>query len=228
MKIEPPIDLRCYMVAIGEAHQQMAEWTVPLVEKHTQLSVEVVTEGDPFEMKLKLFERHQGHILFIDVDAVVRSWDWAPFDFSVFNASKDYRVNGAWMQSLEPFFPLDRCVNSGVWLAAPQHQTTFQLAQTIACTELRDHEFKLGDQSPLNAALWRKKISVNWLPLEMNYTVSPKEQENGLPNIPENVHVVHIIGNTVGTCKEANHGRKLQRVREAVDLTRRIDNRSEL
>lgn len=212
--------LKCFMIAFGDVHQKMAEWTVPLVEKHAGVKVDVLTEEGksfelkPFEMKLQLLDRHDGHVLFVDVDAIVRSWDWELFNFDMFNAARDMLVLGWLEQELGSFFPLERCYNSGVWLANSQHKPVFDLSQKILQEEMLEHPYKLGDQSSLNAALWRTRTNVNELPQTMNYPITPKQQENGLPKIPKEVRVVHICGNS---CIIPNPNRKLERVREAVE-----------
>lgn len=198
------------MVAVGEPHRRMAELTLPRAEKYLGLSIELLTEGDPFVLKLTLLERTNRPVFFIDADAVVRSWSWESFQSDSFNAVHDYPVR-TWAKELSEFFPLDRCINSGVWLASKKHRDVFLHALKLMNTEFAGYQLQLGDQTALNRALHLAGMELNLLPIEYNYQLPPYM---ALESVPADAKVVHLVGDSFDS---ANPEKKLDRVRKVVD-----------
>lgn len=149
-------DIDVYMVAIGSDHQTMAEATRPRVEKILELPVNVIEYGEPFEVKLCLLEDAQKPVLFIDCDLVLFHWDWDYFDFNCFNAAPDM-LHPCWpgTHAIQKLMPIKRfpIFNTGLWLAPPDFRSVFKLARELFYGELKDFEYRLGDQTPLNLAI---------------------------------------------------------------------------
>ena len=181
------------MVAIGDDHQEMAEFTRPRIEKILNIQVNTITEGDPFDVKLDLLNDNKNVVLFIDCDLVLFNWNWACFNFRHLNFALD-QLHPSWpgthaIQRLMPD-PKAPIINSGLWLAHPQHQPVFKLAKLLSFTDLKDFEYKLGDQTPLNLAIQLMEREVNVLPQSFNRQYMPKVTADPPPGKDFGVHLI--------------------------------------
>jgi len=187
--------VQTYMIAVGEFHQKMSELTKPRVEQCTGLTVELLTEGDPFDLKLKLLERTNKTILFVDADAVMVGWDWQAVELSRLNACYE-QIDPSWpgFEELAALFNPKTSINTGMFLATQEHRELFQEA-VKAKEELaaRNFPYPLGDQTAVNWAIHRsKKLSLNILPPKYNWQVF----RHAPSKVPEGTHVIHVVGGT--------------------------------
>lgn len=190
-------DVDVFMIAIGDDHQAMAASTVPRVEKVLGLPVNLITEGDPFAVKLSLLEDAKRPVLFIDCDLLLLGWDWDAFDPTCFNAAPDM-MHPSWpgtaaIRSLLPN-PKLHTFNSGLWLAPPSCKPLFRFASELGNGPLRDIPYKLGDQTPLNVAIQQVSARTNTLPQKFNWQLHKKTRPDPPP--PNGALGVHLVGGT--------------------------------
>lgn len=212
MRHVPPSDVRAYMIAIGPQHLRMAEETLPRVEKHSGVKVELLTEGNPFELKLKLLERSDSTVFFVDADAVMLDWSWEEFKLPGFNVCFD-QASPHWegYQHLATLFNPATSINTGMFLVSAEYRKLFKKAQQ-AFQELiqRSFPYNLGDQTALNWTLAERGNGTNLNILSQKYnwqTVSDR------PEVPEGIYLVHLIGGTIPSPTEVpNLSHKLERV----------------
>lgn len=211
-----PSNVRAFMIAVGETHQKMAEHTLPRVEKHTGLKVELITEGEPFTAKLNLLERSTKAVFFVDTDAVMFDWSWEEFQLPGFNVCFD-DVSPAWAghQHLATLFNPATSINTGMMLVSQEYRGLFQEALLYrARLEQKKFPYMLGDQTALNLAISETHTRVNILPKKYNWQTMEEH-----PKVPEGVYLAHLIGGTIPSPTEKPRlGWKLQRV---LDLCRR-------
>ena len=196
MTKSPPPDLKTYMIAIGEQHQKMAALTAPRVEKCAGVEVELITEGEPFEMKMNLLERTDSPVFYVDADAVMLDWDWTPFEWSSFNACLDSILNPAFApyDDLKTLFNPDTSINTGVFLATSEHRELFARARDLK-VELKKKKFPylLGDQTAVNLAISQSTgLRLNVLPQGYNWPVwmdVPYRER-----LPAGTYLVHLLG----------------------------------
>lgn len=194
--MKAPPDIQAYMIAIGESHQKMAELTAPRVEKCAGVEVEVITEGEPFELKMNLLERTDSTVFYVDADAVMLGWDWEPFKLPGFNACLDSILNPAFppYDDLATLFNPDTSINTGMFLASSNYRSLFSRARERK-VELKKQKFPylLGDQTSVNLAICEhKSMALNVLPQKYNWPVYmqvPTKQE-----LPEGTYLVHLLG----------------------------------
>lgn len=200
----PPIT--CYMIAVGDTHQEMASLTAPRVEETTGLVVHLITDApDPWLTKLDLLDvASTDLVMLVDADIVFHSWNWTALQFDCFNA-----VSANWwpewdstkaLKKLMPY-PGRPLFNTGLWIAPKTLAPVFKYAKELAQGELKDSPVKFWDETPLNLALQRTDSPTHNLPRGFNHqhshltTLGPKPTRG--------LHAVHFEG----------HHNKLARVK---------------
>ena len=199
-----PENLRVVTVVYGDEYKKIAELTLPRAERVLGSSVEVFTGDDWADVKLRdMWESIAGPTLCIDADMVFRSWDWAPWDPTMFNAVYD-RPYMSWrgqMRYVEPHMDARRLINGGLWMALPEHRPVFEMAHFLkGLPRYYDHRLDpMGDQFYLNHAIQKMGVVINPIPDTMNFQMLDLKAQ-----IPEDVHVIHAV----------SVGQKLQRIQE--------------
>lgn len=195
-----------FMIAKGPVHKVMADITQPRAEAVLgrpiqRLWPELIGCQDPWEAKLHLpaFARQSGfdHVLVIDTDIVLNSWDWEPFKPGHFNGVFTWQESWPETIGMRTLVPAPQPLfNTGMWLAP----TTDYICEVMryACdlfrNELKDFEFKFWEETPLNAALFRYQVPVNCLPAGFNTLHHDAKTLGPMPS--KDLHAVHFVEGT--------------------------------
>lgn len=217
------MDVRVIVFVSGPEFEEMASLTMPRAEQVLGTSVErISTPPDSYmpseRLRYMSTVEHDDPILLIDADMVFRSWDWAPFKIDQFNGVLDYTLEGWAGGNLRQQLGLDatKAINGGMWLATRRFARTFNHSEALRKELVRqDYFLRMGDQIALNMALQQHHVPINYIPNEYNIQVSPVMP---LDEVPEDARVVHLVGNSVAPGETYNPKRKLERVKEALDV----------
>lgn len=199
------------MLAQGDEFQAIAALTRPRAERALGVPVELVTSfSDITEAKLQQLEgaTDDEHVMLLDADLVFFGWDWHAILPGHFNAAPDM-LHPSWPGTKAIIdkmpFPKEPTLNTGLWIAPGSLQPVFAHALILARNDLRDFQYRLWDQTPLNVALQQARSPRHYLPaVQFNWQLSPKVQRDPAP--AKHTYVVHLIE---GTPQE-----KLKRVSE--------------
>lgn len=216
------MEIRVVTFVGGQEFEEMADLTMPQAERILGKPVErieVPKNRDVFDLKLKYLSTvdHNDPVLCIDTDMIFLDWDWTLLRFDEFNGVPDYPLLSWAGAPLKRDLDLDasKAINGGLWLASRKQLHVFEVAAKKYKDLVRqDYQLRLGDQTALNWALQKTQTHIHYLPTTYNYQLPP-----GVPpkHVRKGVHVVHVVGNSVGPGEARDNQKKLSRLKEAFE-----------
>lgn len=188
------------MVVRGPEFEQMLDISKPRAERCLGLPIEVLRpepEEDLWVFKMSLLAKLQRPVLCLDTDLLFFDWDWSEFRWEMFNAALDLPLLkwNTGVRELNKYYDTRRGINGGMWYSPynDEHLRVFHCAKNFILYESKSCKFALGDQTALNAALYRLQTPVHHLPYTFNFQTLKGQQ------FPSDLKVIHVIGDTVNT-----------------------------
>ena len=218
--MQKPSDLQVVMVVRGDEFEQMLDISKPRAERCLGLPITVLRpaqEENLWVFKMSLLSKLEKPVLCLDTDLLFFDWDWSEFRWDMFNAALDLPLL-RWktgVRELNKYYDTRCGINGGMWYSPynEEHLRVFHCAKNFILYESKQCKYALGDQTALNAALYRLATPVHHLPYSFNHQIS---QETSLP---KNVKVLHVIGDTINTSDGKPHpDRKLHRFKKLAKL----------